>query len=117
MYLTYERYKELGGTFSEPEYYTYELLSEADINSIADGTLPDTELLEQCMMIMLKGYQKYDDTSLTGRAQSMSNDGISVSYKADNSAANALDTARSRIRLLLSNAKINTKSLAVKYRV
>lgn len=117
MYLTYERYKELGGTFSELEYYTYELLSESEINNITGGALPDTEIVEKCMMIMLEGYQKYDDTSLTGRAQTMSNDGVSVHYRSDTTAENALDIARSRIRLLLSNAKISTKSLAVKYRV
>lgn len=117
MYLEYERYKELGGTLSESSYYIYEQLSEAEINSITDGALPDTDILEACMMIMLEGYQKYDDTSLTGRAQTMSNDGVSVHYRADTTAENALYIARSRIRLLLSNAKISTKSLAVKYRV
>lgn len=116
MYLEYTEYIAMGGTIPESEYAIYEKLAEAEINGIVRGALRVDDTVKLCMKIMLDAFQKADDNSLSGRAQSMSNDGVSVSYRADNSAECALKIARDRIRLLLANAGLSTRSMVVKYR-
>lgn len=116
MYLDYDTYKANGGKLSEADFRIYEQLSEAELNNMTGCALPESETRTTCMMLLIDAYEKTDSVTLESRTQSMSNDGVSVSYRADNSAECALKIARDRIRLLLANAGLSTKSMVVKYR-
>lgn len=106
MLISYEKYVELGGELSEPNFNIYEALSEAELNSIADGALPDVPLTESCMMIMINAYYSSDNMPLESRATSYNNDGVSVSLATQETPESILELARSRVKLLFSNAGI-----------
>lgn len=116
MLLAYERYLELGGTLTLTEYPAYEMFAESDLKTFASGNLPDSGIVETCMMIMINAYVKADEISMNGAKTSYSNDGLSVSYSQSESSSEITNTALSRVKSIFAANGIKPKSLAVIHR-
>lgn len=137
MYLTYERYKEYGGTLSEPLFDEFAFEAESIINRYTfnrlKGETDFSESVKRCMFKLIKIlFQKSElvslaagdsetDTETEGTAKyiaSQSNDGVSVSYNVI-SASEALASSEKEItntvNLYLSGA-YNSKGLKLTYR-
>lgn len=116
MLLTYSRYVDLGGTLRMPEFTLYEMLAEADLKSVASGELPDTKIVETCMMMMISAYSTADSIASKGVATGYSNDGVSVSYSQSATSEDIISMAQDRLKSIFASYGINFKSLAVMHR-
>lgn len=95
MYLTYQEYKNMGGTLDEPSFETYEFQARAKIDWYTFNRLQKEsefpEAVKRCMYIiisyllqsdMVSGVSASQETeaTYTSNIASQSNDGVSISY-------------------------------------
>lgn len=82
MYLTYDEYRERGGTLDEPEFITLCIKAATLIDSHTFGRLKGTEpskVVKALIFELISTYFKENSNNI----QSQSNDGYSVTYKTD----------------------------------
>lgn len=87
-YLTFDKFKELGGredvteaTFNRLEYKARITIDEADVNRILGKMQEIPEAVIRCMVELINLYSQYDWTTGEPRVKSFSNDGVSESYE------------------------------------
>lgn len=114
--MTYERYQELGGTLPAAKFELYKSLSEYYISTLTRGEKLDAKVAEACMMLLIGAYEQSDSLRSSGSTSSYSNDGVSVSYQQYNNPDSILVLAMDRVAMLLANAGVRRRSLAVRHR-
>ena len=114
--MTYERYKELGGTADEMAFDMRMKLTEAQFLKLSGGALPDEKTLELCVMLMLNAYEDEFRANTSQHVSSVSNDGVSVSYaRSTASGSQYVQDALAKVRVLFCGAGIDTRGLGVRH--
>lgn len=79
MYLTYEKYKEYGGSVIEKDYAFFELQARKKLDYWTLGRIVEiTDDIELCMFLIIE--QIYQIETGEADVSSVSNDGISMSF-------------------------------------
>lgn len=116
--MTYDRYKELGGTADEMSFETWIKLTEVQFSKLSNGALPDEKTLENCAMMMLNAYLDEQNAGTSQHVASVSNDGVSISYASSTVSANwYVQDALAKVRMLFRSAGIDTHGLGVHHLV
>ncbi len=114
--MTYDRYKELGGTTEEAAFDINVKLAEVELAKLTGGVEVDAETMEQCMMVLLRAFDRAADIPAESRASSVSNDGVSITFMAHETPQSIKRDAISTVRGILAYAGICTRGLGVLHR-
>lgn len=122
MYLTYEEYRQYGGTLDETTFTDYCFEAEAQVNWYTFNRLKKMETVDenvkQCVYQLIKRIQSVNDfqtggnnsnsASVTANIASQSNDGVSISYNVLNASdcvSMIKDDIKRIIRICLQDVK------------
>lgn len=83
MYLTYKEYCGLGGVASELDYPLLEALARKKLNYWTNNRIlePDTDI-KFCMFLIINYF--FESKNSDSNIESISHDGVSIKYSADN---------------------------------
>lgn len=82
MYLTFDEYREKGGTLDLPEFKNLCIKASALVDSHTFGRIKGTKPNEVVKALMYELISTYAEEK-SNKIQSQSNDGVSVTYKTD----------------------------------